>query len=109
MILSEYTIESVKREVKSSKGETKGGFVVLNILFKKWISIMVERGSDCYQLNEKCSYLKANGIRCRMKNVSIMGATDGSMGMGMGMVSVRSVSLDVYYKDMEKAQQLLNK
>lgn len=107
MILSEYTIESVKREVKSGKGETKGGFVVSNILFKKWISVMVERGSDCYQLNEKCSYLKANGIRCRIKNVSIMGATDGSMGMGM--VSVRSVSLDVYYKDMEKAQQLLNK
>lgn len=73
---------------------------------KKWISIMVARGNSCYKLNEKYAYLKANSIRCRIKSVGEMGTTD------RGMVSVRdvqSVSLHVYYKDREKAEQLLNK
>lgn len=62
---------------------------------------MVETGNNCYNLNEKYDYLKANSIRCRTKNL-------GVVGMGMGIVSVGSVSLDVYYKDMERAQQLLS-
>lgn len=73
---------------------------------KQWISIMVARENNRYKLNEKYAYLKANSIRCRIKSVGEIGTT------GRGMVSARdvqSVSLDVYYKDMEKAEQLLNK
>lgn len=76
---------------------------------KKWISIMVERGNNCYKLNEKYAYLKANSIRCRIKIVGEMG-TDRSVARGMVNVrDMQTVSLDVYYKDMRKAEQLLNK
>lgn len=87
-------------------------FIFLWVVFdrlkedKKWISIMVVRGNDSYKLNEKYAYLKANSIRCRMRNVGSMGTTD------RGIVSTRdvqSVSLEVYYKDMKKAEQLLNR
>lgn len=72
---------------------------------KKWISVMVARGNNCYKLNEKYAYLKANNIRCRIKNVGEIGI-DQSRGM-VNLRDVQSVSLDVYYKDREKADQLL--
>lgn len=76
---------------------------------KKWISIMVQTGNNCYKVNEKYAYLKANNIRCRIKSVGEMG-TDQSVTRGMFNVrDVQSLSLDVYYKDMAKAEQLLNK
>jgi len=67
---------------------------------------MIETANDCYNLKEKYAYLKANNIRCKMKNAGYMGM---DMGMGMGSTSnIKSVSLEVYYKDVEKTQQLLN-
>lgn len=72
---------------------------------KKWISIMVATGSNCYKLNEKYAYLKANSIRCRIKNI-------GGMGTEQAVINTRdvqSLTLEVYYKDMEKAEQLLEK
>ena len=73
---------------------------------KKWISIMVTRGNNCYKLNEKYVYLKANNIRCRIKSVGEMGTTDRGM---FSARDVQSISLEVYYKDREKAELLLNK
>lgn len=67
---------------------------------------MVARGSNCYKLNEKYAYLKANSIRCRIKSVGEIGTTDRSM---FSARDVQSVSLDVYYKDREKAELLLNR
>jgi len=81
---------------------------MLNFLFKRWTSIMIETANDCYNLKEKYAYLKANNIRCKMKNAGYMGM-GADMGMGMGSTSnIKSVSLEVYYKDVEKTQQLLN-
>lgn len=76
---------------------------------KKWISVMVATGNNTYKLNEKYAYLKANDIRCKIKSI---GERETSQVLTRGIVNVRdvqSVSLDVYYKDMEKAEQLLNK
>ena len=76
---------------------------------KEWISIMVTTENNRHKLNEKYAYLKANSIRCRIKNIGERGT---AQTLARGVVNVRdvqSVSLDVYYKDMEKAEQLLNK
>lgn len=76
---------------------------------KEWISIMVTSENNRYKLNEKYAYLKANRIRCRIKNIGESGI-DQVLGRGVFNVrDVQRVSLDVYYKDMEKANQLLNK
>lgn len=76
---------------------------------KEWISVMVVTGNNTYKLNEKYAYLKANGIRCRIKNIGERGA-DQAFARGVFSVrDVQSLSLDVYYKDMEKAEQLLNR
>ncbi|WML33663.1 hypothetical protein [Clostridium sp. OS1-26] len=76
---------------------------------KEWISIMVTSENNRYKLNEKYAYLKANRIRCRIKNIGERGI-DQALERGVFNVrAVQRVSLDVYYKDMEKANQLLNK
>lgn len=70
---------------------------------------MVTSENNRYKLNEKYAYLKANRIRCRIKNIGESGI---DQALGRGVFNVRDVqraSLDVYYKDMEKANQLLNK
>jgi hypothetical protein len=76
---------------------------------KEWVSIIVTTENNRYNLNEKYAYLKANDIRCRIK---ILGERGTDQALQRGVVNVRdvqSVSLDVYYKDMEKAERLLNK
>lgn len=76
---------------------------------KQWTSIMVANENTRYKLNEKYAYLKANKIRCRIKNI---GGSGADQSLGRGIVNARdmqSVSLDIYYKDMEKATQLLSK
>lgn len=81
---------------------------MLNFLFKKWISLMIETENNYYNLKEKYVYLKNNNIRCRIKNLG--GAESSGMSMSMGMGSIaQNVSLDVHYKDVEKATQLLKK
>lgn len=74
---------------------------------KEWISIIFTTENNRYTLNEKYAYLKANGIRCRIKNIGERG-TDQALQRGVVNVrDVQSVSLDEYYKDMDKAEQLL--
>jgi hypothetical protein len=74
---------------------------------KEWFSIIVTTENNRYTLNEKYAYLKANGIRCRIKNIGERG-TDQALQRGVVNVrDVQSLSLDVYYKDMKKAEQLL--
>lgn len=95
-------------------------FVIVGLIFiwvvfdrlrddKEWISIMIAAENNSFKLNEKYAYLKANGIKCRVKNIGERG-TDQSLQRGIVNVrDVQSISLDVYYKDMEKAEHLLNK
>lgn len=70
---------------------------------------MIAAENNSYKLNEKYAYLKANGIRCRVKNNGERG-TDQSLQRGIVNVrDTQSISLDVYYKDIKKAEYLLNK
>lgn len=71
---------------------------------KKWILVMVANGNNSYKLNEKYAYLKANGIRCRIKNIGGSGEDQA-----FNVRDSQNISLHVYYKDIEKAEQLLNR
>ena len=71
---------------------------------KKWILVMVANGNNSYKLNEKYAYLKANDIRCRIKNIGGSGENQA-----FNVRDAQNISLHVYYKDIERAEQLLNR
>lgn len=70
---------------------------------------MVTTENRRYKLNEKYAYLKSNNISCRIKIIGSRGIDQSSQRGVINVRDVQNVSLDVYYKDLEKAQQLLNK
>lgn len=75
---------------------------------KEWLSVMVAIENNSYKLNEKYAYLKENGIRCRVKRTGERGTDQAFQRQAVDVRDVQSVSLEVYYKDIEKAEQLLN-
>jgi hypothetical protein len=76
---------------------------------KKWISVMITTENRRDKLNEKYAYLKSNNVICRINNVGSRRIDQSLQRDIINVRDVQNVSLDVYYKDLEKAQQLLNK
>lgn len=86
------------------------GFVVYNRMKedKEWISVMVTTENRRDRINEKYVCLKSNNVNCRIKSVGSRGTDQSLHRSAINVREIQSISLEVYYKDLEKAQQLLN-
>ena len=71
---------------------------------RNWELVYESTGLYMQSVQSRFSYLRANGVKCRIKT---SGGRSISFSSGMGSSGMVSVKLEVHKRDLEKAYRLL--